>query len=144
METDEGGLYECHYCKEIFDKRRITKDHKHAQAEGGINSKKNYVPSCQPCNHLKANIPYDKFMSIIDEFTTDIVRFESPSDATNHMIVEGGLVYNLGDGKVKTSNNSDVGYGSRILTTVIIHGRKESKLYVFVSKKYGKRKEKKD
>lgn len=135
IETDEGGLYKCHYCHDIFDRKRITKDHKTPRAGGGHNSKNNYVPSCQPCNHLKANIPYDKFLSIINEFGTDMVRFESPVEATNHTIVENGLVYNLADGKIKASNNNEVGFGSRILTTVIVHSDKEDKLYTFVSKK---------
>lgn len=138
IETSEGGLYKCHYCQELFDKKSITKDHKTPRAGGGANAKQNYVPSCQPCNHLKANIPYEKFMSIIDEFGTEMVRFESPIDATNHTIVENGLVYNLADGKIKASNNAEVGFGSRILTTVIVHGRKEDKLYIFVSKKNGR------
>ncbi len=143
IETSEGGLYKCHYCHDIFDKGRITKDHKTPRADGGENTKKNYVPSCQPCNHLKANIPYEKFMAIIDEFGTEMVRFESPVDASNHSIVEGGLVYNLADGKIKASNNAEVGFGSRILTTVVVHSPKEDKLYIFTSKKNGREKGKK-
>jgi hypothetical protein len=137
VHTDKGGLYMCHYCTDLFSKRHITKDHKLAKSDGGANHKKNYVPSCQPCNWLKADIPYEKFKQIVDEFGTDITRFETPHSATNHIIVENGLVYNLLSGKPKASNNEEVGFGSRILTTVTV----KTKLYIFVSKKYGKRKE---
>lgn len=138
LETDSGHLYRCDYCESIFDKKNITKDHKHPKALGGKNDKKNYVPSCQPCNTLKADIPYEKFKAIIEEFGLDIIRLETPEGSTNHTILEGGMSYHLWSGKPKAIVNVEIGYGSRILTTVIV----KDKLYVFVSKKYGKEEKK--
>ncbi|GAG35699.1 unnamed protein product, partial [marine sediment metagenome] len=139
LETESGSLYECHYCTEIFNKSGITKDHIKPKASGGENKKDNYVPSCQPCNGLKADIPYDKFMAIIEEFGTDILRFETPNESTNHTIMDGGLAYNMPNGNAKAINNKSksVGFGSRILTTVVV----KDKLYIFISKKYGEDRE---
>jgi len=129
--TDNGELYICHYCEKIFNRKAITKDHKHPKSDGGINDKSNYTASCQKCNLLKADISYDKFMQIVSEFGVDIIRLETPSDSTNHNVVENGLSYNLA-GRPKAIENNNIGFGSRILTTVIV----KTKLYIFLTKKY--------
>lgn len=129
IQTDKGGIYMCHYCCNLFPKVTITKDHVQARSKGGANHKKNYVPSCQPCNWLKADIPYDKFKSIMSEFGSNMTRVETPESSFNHSIVEGGLTYYLKCGKPKVILNGKIGYGSRILTTVVV----KTKLYIFIS-----------
>lgn len=132
IKTDNGGVYKCHYCNGLFPESVITKDHKKAKSDGGANKPKNYVPSCRDCNWLKADIPYEKFRAIVAEFGTEMTRIETPFDAVNHTVMWGGVSYNLGNGKPKVSINSHIGYGSRILTTVVV----KTKLYLFISKQY--------
>lgn len=51
----------CHYCNEY---EQVTKDHKKAKADGGSNKKGNIVWSCGACNQLKADLPYEVFITI--------------------------------------------------------------------------------
>ncbi len=129
--TPNGALFVCHYCELIVNEKLVTKDHITPKSGGGENKSDNYCPSCQKCNLLKADIPYEKFMQIISEFGTDIIRIETPDGATNHNIVEGGVFYHLSCSKPKVIMNNQIGFGSRILTTVTV----KTKLYIFLSKK---------
>ncbi len=129
--TSNGAIFKCHYCQGIVSENYITKDHLKAKSDGGANHPSNYMPSCFDCNWLKADIPYEKFMSVIKEFGLELTRVETQEGSFNHTIAEGGLFYYLPNGKPKSQVNDKIGFGSRILTTVTV----KTKLYLFISLK---------
>lgn len=54
----ESILIPCHYCGERFFFGQLTKDHVVPQSKGGRDIVENLVPSCGPCNSVKAdNMP---------------------------------------------------------------------------------------
>jgi len=51
----------CHYCEEY---EYVTIDHKKPLANGGLDIETNKVLACGACNQLKADIPYNEFITI--------------------------------------------------------------------------------
>ena len=43
----------CYYCKQHFDPKALTMDHKIPLSRGGKSKKGNLVPSCKKCNNEK-------------------------------------------------------------------------------------------
>ena len=115
---DGKEMFVCHYCHDHFPKDQMTKDHKNPLSESGQDHIENIVPACLSCNKNKADIPYDKFISIINEFGHNLYRFELPKGSTNYQIIDGGLLYYNKQGVANVINGVDkVGGGCRILTT---------------------------
>jgi 5-methylcytosine-specific restriction endonuclease McrA len=57
--------FTCHYCQEDFLIKWLTKDHKVAKINGGMNRLSNYLPACSKCNSEKGSMRYDVYMDFI-------------------------------------------------------------------------------
>lgn len=59
---NQGGV--CHYCKNRFERKQWSVDHKLPRFRGGGNSDSNLVGCCRPCNNLKAFLTEEEFFSL--------------------------------------------------------------------------------
>ena len=129
---DNDNIYNCHYCGELYKQEEITKDHKTPKCNGGTNNTNNLVPACINCNRKKDDIPYQKFMTLIQEFGIDFIRVAIPVGFHSYSQITNGLLYYSQKNEPKVLVNTSIGLGSRILTTITIGQR----IHLIISKKH--------
>jgi hypothetical protein len=78
----------CHYCRDVLDVSQMIIEHKSPIALGGDQtSPNNLVLSCNACNSLKSDTPYDKFLD------KHPLGCKTPSTPTSLV----GTIFNLSD-----------------------------------------------
>lgn len=65
----------CHFCSTPLNDFSRTVDHLQPKSRGGKLSNNNKVPSCKPCNQLKANMTVKEFKRFIEA----LIHYETTS-----------------------------------------------------------------
>lgn len=58
---EQNSHFTCYYCGEYGD----TIDHLTPRSKGGLTTPKNCVCSCDPCNQLKGDLSFEKFLALL-------------------------------------------------------------------------------
>ena len=84
----------CAYCGCEITIKSFQVDHVHAQARGGKNEDKNYMPACRSCNATKATYTIDEFrerlIGDVDRLRRDSAKFRI---LERFMLLETGVAY---------------------------------------------------
>ena len=58
--------FTCQFCRERFTRTELTIDHLVPLDRGGLDEITNYVTCCKRCNQMKANLPTEEFVALLN------------------------------------------------------------------------------